>query len=94
MREGGREREGKDTGTKEHRPSASAAMSDAPEPRCGARGRCRLQGVDTGRHGEMRYLYKIGGRYVKATTRGVTRDAFRCVEIHLNTRAELGCGKP
>ena len=67
--QGGREEErarteGKGTGTKEHRPSAVGPRCDAPkpqfgkpEPRCGARGRCRLQGVYAGRHGEMRFLY-------------------------------------
>ncbi len=41
-----------------------------------------------------RVFYMIGGRYVKASTRGVMRDTFRCVNTHSNAPAELGFVKP
>ena len=65
MREkGGREIEGKGTGTKEHRPSAAGPICDVPEPRWGAQCRCQLKASTRGIMAEC-VFYMIGGRYME-----------------------------
>ncbi len=90
-------------GTKEHRPSAAETRCDAPEPRCGApkprcdapeprcvaRGGCRLQGVNAGRHGEMRFL-----RDRRTVRESVDTGRHAVPQTHSNAPAELGFGKP